>query len=369
MRVGCWGHSWVATTDRLPVRGFGPGLPPEGAALTARPDGEVLRIEDWPGIERVRRSELSMRKQGEGLVLEWQSPEGPCALTLDMRTAAAWKDWLPGHTRPQADHATRRWLWGALSLAIGLPLLLLALFFAFRSQILDAAVAQISIAQEQKLGDQLWRMQGAQIKRIENTAANRFIEETGARLIKAKPSPYRYHFYIADDAVINAYAMPGGYIVVNRSLIEKADSAEEVAGVLAHEIEHVEQRHSLRGMAQQFGLALIAAAVTGDIGGGAAASWLKELAGLQFSREQESAADSGGYARLIAAQVDPHGMASFFEKLEKESASMPGALALLSTHPASAERAEAIKAKLQAASAFAPMDVKWADVKASIARK
>ena len=351
------------------MRGFGPALPPEGASVSACPDGELLRIEDWPGIESVARSVLTARPQGEGLLLEWQSPQGQCAITLDTRTAAAWRGWLPGQIKPQTDHATRRWLWAMLFIAIGLPLLLFALFFIFRNDILDAAVAQISIEQEQKLGEQLWSLQGVQLKRIENTAANRFIEETGARLIKAKTSPYRYHFYIADDAAINAFAMPGGYIVVNRGLIEKTDSAEEVAGVLAHEIEHVEQRHSLRGMAQQLGLTVVAAAVTGDISGGVAATWLKELAGLQFSREQEGAADSGGYARLIAAKIDPHGMASFFEKLEKEAGGMPGALALLSTHPASAERAAAIKVKLQTSPAFAAMEVGWEEVKASVVKK
>lgn len=351
-----------------PVRGFGPGLPAAGAALAARPTGESLHIEGWPGVASVSRDALAARPQGDGLLLEWHTDQGAYALLLDAATATDWRDWLPRATTRQADPATKRWLWSALFLVIGLPLLLVVLFFGFRNELLDAAVARISIEHEQQLGEQLWRLQSAQIRLVEHTAANRFVEETGARLVQVQPSPYRYHFFIADDALINAYAMPAGYIVVNRGLIEKADSAEEVAGVLAHEIEHVAQRHSLRGMAQQLGLTLLAATVTGDVGGGAAASWLQELAGLQFSRAQETAADSGGYDRLLAAHIDPHGMASFFEKLQQATGDLPGALAFLSTHPASAERAAAIKAKLQTAPPLAPMSTNWPVIKVSLTK-
>lgn len=355
------------TINAFTARGFGAGLPPEGAALQLRLAGERLEIDGWPGIAAVKRSEAVARIQGNGVLLEWQAPVGRCGLLLEPPAATALADWLPpGAARH--DSATRRWLWAALFLAIGLPLLLLALFFAFRAEIVDAAVTRIPVEQEQQLGEQLWQMQSAQLKLIEGTAANRFIETSGARLTQARPTPYRYRFFLADDSSINAFAMPAGFIVVHRGLIEHAASAEEVAGVLAHEIEHVEQRHSLRGMVQQFGLTVVWVAVTGDVGGGIAGEWLKGLADMQFSRDQEAAADAGGYARLLAAKIDPHGMASFFDTLTKQQNDMPGALNLLSTHPASAERAANIKAQLQTAPSFPPLADDWAAIRASLVK-
>lgn len=329
--------------------------------------GEQLHIEGWPEIAAANRSEISARRQGDGLLLEWQAHAGRCALLLGPQAVAAVAAWLPPLAAPH-DSATHRWLGFALFLAIGLPLLLLALFFAFRSEIVDAVVARIPVEQEIKLGEQLWQMQGARLKLIEGTAANRFIEETGARLAQARPSPYRYRFFLADDLSINAFAMPAGFVVVHRGLIEKAASAEEVAGVLAHEIEHAEQRHALRALAQELGFAAIWIAVTGDVGGGIAGEWLKGLTGMQFSRTQEAAADAGGYQRLLAAKIDPHGMASFFETLSKQRGELPGALSLLSTHPDSAERATAIRAQLPTAPSFPPLPYDWEAIRASLAK-
>lgn len=355
----------MAITEPQTARGFGPGLPPQGATVKVAPAGEQLLIEDWPQVQAVARNKLLVRRQGEGLALEWQTAGGRCALALDAQAAGMLSGWLPQTAASAQDKATRRWLGVALFLAIGLPLLLLALFFAFRTTLVDIAVGQIDVAQEKDLADQLWQMQRMQLKLIEQTAANRFVEEVGARLTAVRPSPYRYQFFIADEASVNAFAMPAGYIVVHRGLLQQAASAEEVAGVLAHEIEHVEQRHALRGLVQELGMTLVTVAVSGDLGG-VAAHWMQDLAGLQFSRSQESAADEGGYARLLAARIDPHGMASFFEKLGKEQAGMPGALSLLSTHPDSAERAQAIQARLQAAPGLPPLKYDWAAIRDSL---
>jgi len=329
--------------------------------------GGKIYIEDWPGIIAVSRSEVAAHRQGNGLLLEWQAPIGRCGVLLEPQAAKALAAWLPP-SGAQHDHATRRWLWIALFLIIGLPLLLLALFFGFRAEIIDAAVARIPVEQEKKLGEQLWQMQSAQLKLIEGTAANHFIDEIGMRLTQARLTPYRYRFFLADDPGINAFAMPSGFIVVHRGLIEKAASAEEVAGVLAHEIEHVEQRHALRGLVQQVGFAVVFTVVSGDMGGGVASEWLKGLADMQFSRAQETAADTGGYARLLAARIDPHGMASFFDTLSRQQSNLPGALNLLSTHPASAERAANLKAQLETAPTFPHLAYDWAAIRASLVR-
>lgn len=355
----------MAATDTYPARGFGPGLPPQGAPVRLQLVGELLQIEGWPEIISVRSGEAAARRQSNGLLLEWQAPQGQCGLLLEPPAATALAGWLPPAGRHQ-DASTRRWLWMVLFLSFGLPLLLLALFFGYRAEIVDAVVARIPVEQEKSLGERLWQAQGAQLKLIKSTAANRFIEETGARLAQARPTLYRYRFFLVDDASVNAFAMPAGYIVVHRGLIEKASSAEEVAGVLAHEIEHVEQRHALRGLVQELGLTVIWSGVSGDVVGGAAAGWLKGLAVMQFSRAQEAAADAGGYERLLAARIDPHGMASFFDTLSRQQADVPGALSLLSTHPGSTERAAAIMTRLQNAPALPPLAYDWPAIRASL---
>lgn len=327
--------------------------------------GEQIKIEGWAEVNTVGRGEVAVRRQGDGLLLEWQADSGNCGMLLGPEATAALAGWLPPVTAHR-DSVTRRWLGMALFLAIGLPLLLLASFFIFRAEIVDAVVARISAEHEINLGEQLWQIQSAQLKLIEGTAANRFLEEIGPRVAQARPTPYRYRFSLVDDPSVNAFAMPAGFIVVHRGLIEKAASAEEVAGVLAHEIEHVEQRHALRAIAQELGFTALWILVTGDVGGGIAGEWLKGLAGMQFSRSQEASADAGGYQRLLAAKVDPRGMASFFEALAKQQGDLPGGLSLLSTHPASAERAAAIKAQLQTAPIYPPLPYDWAAIRASL---
>jgi Zn-dependent protease with chaperone function len=347
------------------ARGFGHGLPAEGAPVSIRLVGDRLHIDGWPAIREVRKPSITARRQGDGLLLEWTAGGRPCALLLDKVGVGVTTDWLP-ETAIRHDAATRGWLWAALFVLVGLPLLLLGLFFGFRAQVVDAVVARIPVHQEQALADQLWKMQRTQLKLIEGSAANKLVEELGARLAAAVPTPYAYRFHLVDDKSVNAFAMPAGYIVVHGGLIARAGSAEEVAGVLAHEIQHVESRHGLRGMVQAMGLSVVWLAVTGDLGGGLAGDWIKELAAMQFSREQEIAADTGGYARLVKAGIDPRGMASFFETLGKQQGSLPEALSLLSTHPASSERSARLRQLMRDAPPLPPLDYDWAKLQASL---
>jgi Zn-dependent protease with chaperone function len=357
------------------ARGFGPGLPPAGAEIQARLVGDVLHVDAWPQAGRsIRTSQITVLRQAGGQVLlEWDTPGGRCGLSIAKKigagdTAAELLRRLPSarNAKPRGDGGTRAWLWAALLFALGVPLLLLGLFFAFRGELLDAVVARIPVAQEQRLGDQLWALQARQLKLIEGNAANQVVADIGARLVAATPTPYTYRFHLVDDPSINAFAMPAGYIVVHRGLIARAASAEELAGVLAHEIEHVEGRHSLRGMLQALGLSALWMAVSGDVGGGLAAEWIRHLAAMQFSRQQEEAADSGGYARLLQAGIDPRGMASFFDRLAGAAGEPPQALSLLSTHPASSERSARLKQLLSTAPVLPPLAYDWPATQAAL---
>lgn len=131
---------------------------------------------------------------------------------------------------------------------------------------------------------------------------------------------------------VNAFATLGGRIYVYDGLVQQAQSPEELAGVLAHEIEHVRHRHIIQG-------AVVSMATWGGLkavfGGAVDTGAAHSLLSLTFSREQEAEADEEGLRRLKAAGVDSAGVVRFFER----AARAPSAPALLSSHPADTDRA------------------------------
>ncbi len=134
---------------------------------------------------------------------------------------------------------------------------------------------------------------------------------------------------------VNAYATLGGHIYVIDGLLQQARSAEELAGVLAHEIEHVRNRHIMQGVAVNLlTLGAFAVAMPGDPTAGSQIAYL--LLTLKFSRQQEYEADEAGLRRLQAAHVDAAGFRNFFERAEKMAAPPQ----ILSNHPPSEARAE-----------------------------
>lgn len=156
---------------------------------------------------------------------------------------------------------------------------------------------------------------------------------------------YDYQFYVIDDETLNAFAAPGGVIMVHTGLIENADSAEELMGVLAHEISHVTEQHGLRGMINSLGWLVVLQATLGDASGlaGIVVQSAPFLIHQQYSQGFEEDADENGVALLQRAQVDPDGLGSFFERLLEEESHLPGALGFLSSHPATSDRIEHIE--------------------------
>jgi predicted Zn-dependent protease len=153
---------------------------------------------------------------------------------------------------------------------------------------------------------------------------------------------------------VNAFALPGGVIVVNTGLIDLTSRPEELAGVLAHEVQHVELRHSVRGLVKSLGLRGLFAFATGDIGGTLLGEAAVGITDLKFSRDDESEADRMGLDSLIAADIDPSGMPAFFEKMGKHTGDAP--VAFVSSHPLSADREAALRARAAATTkTFTPL--------------
>jgi beta-barrel assembly-enhancing protease len=141
------------------------------------------------------------------------------------------------------------------------------------------------------------------------------------------------------DTVLNAFCTPGGYIYVYTGLIHYLESEDQLAGVLGHEIAHADLRHSTEQMTKSYGLQLALRLIFGDDSnvGDIAGS----LAGLTFSRGDETEADLQSVRYLYDTEYDPRGVARFFEKMEQQGESL-GPLVFLSTHPNPERRVEKI---------------------------
>ncbi len=157
-----------------------------------------------------------------------------------------------------------------------------------------------------------------------------------------------WHFYVVNQAEVNAFAVPGGYIYVNRGLIERAGTLSELAGVLGHEIGHVTERHSMEQMAKAqqanlgVGVACILAPAVCNSGLGSTAIQLGAGGAFaKFSRDDEREADRVGIDFVVRAGIDPRGVPAMFRTLLAERQNKPGALdAMFSTHPLAEDRVE-----------------------------
>lgn len=209
---------------------------------------------------------------------------------------------------------------------------------------------------EETLGGLLFSAIEAQSPMVADEALDGELEALVAPLAASARREGRHlDFHLVDDPSLNAFAVPGGHVVIHSGLILAAEKPEELLGVVAHEIAHVTERHSLRQMVGSAGLWVLFQSLFGDFSGlaGTVAEGGYQLLTLSFSREQELEADAAGFGTLVAAGVDPRGLGLFFDRIEQESAAAGGArldaaLNFLSTHPVTAERKKRLEAEVAA---------------------
>jgi Zn-dependent protease with chaperone function len=178
--------------------------------------------------------------------------------------------------------------------------------------------------------------------------------------------PYALKVQIVRNPLINAFAAPGGHIVFFSALLDEADTPEEVAAVLAHEIGHVAARDSLRLVLRAAGSTGILSMVLGDVGGGIViAAAADQLMQASYTREAESQADDFALALLADAGLPAEGLAAFFEKLEAKYGSQPDFLAYFASHPELHTRAENARDKETRKVGFKPVlsDTEWQALK------
>ena len=174
------------------------------------------------------------------------------------------------------------------------------------------------------------------------TCPNSELNETLRAMVRRLDPEREYELRVVDSPDVNAVTLPGGFIAVFRGLLRKADTAEEVAGVLAHEIQHARGRHSMKAMGRQFAIWMLIGLATG--GTEAASAQLAGAAGaLRYQREDELDADRGGLEMMREARISGAGLERFFEKLQQDEVEIPWLASQFSTHPDVRERVRLVR--------------------------
>jgi predicted Zn-dependent protease len=174
----------------------------------------------------------------------------------------------------------------------------------------------------------------------------RIIDDIVKALTAPLPAmPYTIRVTVIDNPGVNALAAPGGYIVLFRGLINQSKSAEELAGVLAHELQHILQRHSTRALIHYMSTDILFAALTGDMSGATAygLEGARAFGILHYSRRNEKEADTKGMEMLFKAGIDAKGMMAFFKLMTEKGREESAFARYLSTHPSSKDRVESLK--------------------------
>lgn len=364
---------------RFRGRLFGPGLAGAGAAASAEWQAETLAVAAEGMTVQVEERAVRIEASGfnlRQLRLSWHAQEGEFAFFIDDEQdcahflAAAPASLVAVATRAgrnmgRVDSRFRAALL-VYGLILALPVILLALFLINTDRLAGWVAAKVPPSYEEKIGDLVLAQTRARTRLVESGAAYDAVSRIGARLTAG--SRYRYRWFVAEQQDVNAFAAPGGVIVVHAGLIRKAARAEELAGVLAHEVAHVEQRHAFKGLLKNAGFGVLLSLALGDWSGSALGGWVSTFTELKFSRDAEMQADTDGVRRLAHAEIAPRYMADFFGRLAQEEGKAAQALSMLATHPSSGERMAALQRQLAAlpSRSYPPLPVDWAAVQASL---
>jgi predicted Zn-dependent protease len=259
--------------------------------------------------------------------------------------------------------------------------------FLARDAMVRTAARAVPVEWEIKAGDKLFEQLMVSQRLVQDPEIEAQLKLITDPLVAGiKDNRYPLKFHIVEDATLNAFAMPGGNVVLHSGLLMAADSPEEIAGVLGHEIAHVTQRHSIRSIISSAGLLLILQTMLGDVTSVVAvlANNSAFLLNRKFSRDFERESDNHGWDYLLAADINPEGMITFFQKMQAEEQrqrekaaeaapiDMGEGWSVLSTHPATGERMKNLQAKwdkLEKQTGYRTFDLNYARFKDSLRAK
>jgi len=311
---------------------FGKGLPAGGQAAQCEVKQESLVIH-FSAVElqnlTVNYRHISAKLAGfdhDQLQLNWQQDDTTWSLMpsnlVEQKTMLAA---LKTHTLEQnAGYVisglnqwhkatnTQNMVWKSIIYGL-VSLSLLVVFIIWQHDLVTTwAANRISMKTEKRLGDSVLKSLNPEINFIKAGAAVTAVETVGRKLTAG--SKYQYQWYVSKDPAVNAFAIPGGIIVVNSGLLKAADSPDELAAVLAHEVQHVEQKHALKNMMNSAGIAAVVLVVLGDANA-VVMLMAHQVSAQYFNRQVETDADLKGVALLHKNNIKADGMVSFFEKM------------------------------------------------------
>ena len=308
----------------------------------------------WP-LDELRR--VGEERRSEDLILtyvETPAKEELADARLVIHDATFREALLAAAPQLKGERIRRRAIWRPAALTLVVAAGLVAFVFYGLRPAAQAVANVVPVSWEVALGDSVYdqvldyfSLFGMQEPRAcVAEPGYRALEVLTATLAKGDETGYPYRVVVLDDETVNAFALPGGRIVLFRGLIDFAERPEEVAAVLSHEMAHVIAQHGVARLMEQFGLTILLDFVTG--GGGVITGGAAVILGLSYSRNDEREADRLGIDLLNQAGIQSDGLASFFERFSLQRGTDEGNLGeignILSTHPADWERIEAGRA-------------------------
>lgn len=234
---------------------------------------------------------------------------------------------------------------------LGVVVIAIGSLFLFKERIIWSLANQIPFEYEYKLGEQAAQAHLTSNTIIKDDSLVQAFESIVQPLLDVVDQKYKFKFYIIENDVPNAYALPGGFIFVHTGLIQESMQWDEIQGVLAHEIAHVTEKHHIRGMMSQFGLFTIVSSFFGDASQlyGLVVGLGMQLESLAYSRGFETEADNKGWEYLLKANINPEGLILFFARIDdghNHDDVSNTMMNYLSTHPMPEKRVENLSKKL-----------------------
>ncbi|HKR09030.1 MAG TPA: M48 family metallopeptidase [Gemmatimonadaceae bacterium] len=232
------------------------------------------------------------------------------------------------------------------------PLALLTLVYCL---IILGGCGPVSQEQEREFGAADAAHVDSALPLIQDSVVTQYVASLGkAMASRTSRADLDWRFKVVDSKEVNAFALPGGFIYVNRAVIEQADRMDELAGIMGHEIGHVVRRHSVKQFQQQekgrLGLVVLCTLTTACIhlGGRIAIAIGSDAARAQYSQADEAEADSEGVVNTVKSGIDPEGLPSFFQRMLEARKTQPTAVdAFFSTHPTDQSRVNATRKQIE----------------------
>ncbi|RYU93101.1 M48 family metallopeptidase [Emticicia agri] len=260
--------------------------------------------------------------------------------TNDSSLAQALSGYLPKHTSGLAGR-TKEYNAVLKAALMGIAIfsaIAAVIYFILLPFVASFIASKIPVSTEIALGEKFYEsfIGDAEIDKEKTKLLNDFALKIDFETI------YPLKFTVVKDNQVNAFALPGGNVVVFSGILDKIKSSEELAALLAHEVTHVKERHSLKGLARSLTGSLLISVIFGDMGslGSVLASQADDIYQLGFSREMEKEADLEGLQLMYHNQLDPQGMIHLMERLHEEEQKQGSSkmLAYLNSHPMTDDR-------------------------------